>query len=256
MSNLSVFNFQGQEVRFVGTSDKPEWVAQDVCNVLGIANSRDALSRLEDYQKGSVAIADTSSSSRKTITVQTITEAGLYALIFTSRKSTAKEFQRWVFEEVLPSIRKTGQYSSPELILNQGWLTRNIEYKKKTKIPYDYFSIFGELTCGLISDFETAGYQLPTSSHIDISVGLCWSNHIKAKIGDSKVNSLRKLYDHHYPDGRVVKAYIYHNSLLPDFREWMELLYKKEPLNKYLKKNDPRALTYLSEFLQLALLPG
>jgi prophage antirepressor-like protein len=250
MSNLSVFGFDGQEIRFV--DGKP--VGNDVASVLGYADPAKTVSTKVKDKNRSVTKMVTVDGKLREVTV--LEEAGIYQLIFGSKLPSAEKFQDWVFEEVLPSIRKTGQYSSPDLILNQGWLTRNIEYKKKTKIPYDYFSIFGELTCGLISDFETAGYQLPTSSHIDISVGLCWSNHIKAKIGDAKVNSLRKLYDHYYPDGRVVKSHIYHNSLLPDFREWMELLYKKEPLNKYLKKNDPRALTYLSEFLQLALLPG
>ena len=42
--------------------------------------------------------------------VTTVFEAGLYALIFSSRKETARKFQRWVFEEVLPSIRATGSY--------------------------------------------------------------------------------------------------------------------------------------------------
>ncbi|WP_013324525.1 hypothetical protein [Gloeothece verrucosa] len=36
MSNLTIFTFEEQQVRFVGTADKPEWIAQDVCDVLGI----------------------------------------------------------------------------------------------------------------------------------------------------------------------------------------------------------------------------
>lgn len=94
MNNISVFDFNGQEVRFVGTPEKPEWVAQDVCNVLDIANSRDALSRLEDYQKGSVAIPDISLSSRKTITVNTVTTDGLKVLVAKSRSPKAQEMAR------------------------------------------------------------------------------------------------------------------------------------------------------------------
>lgn len=94
-----------------------------------------------------VGITDTSSSSRKTITVQTVTEAGLYALIFTSRKPVAKEFQRWVFEDVLPSIRKTGQYSIPKPgPANIIWFDRLLLFQKHSKIPPGYFSIFGEVT--------------------------------------------------------------------------------------------------------------
>lgn len=44
----------------------------------------------------------------------TVTEAGLYRLIFKSRKPIAKRFRHWVFHEVLPSICKTGSYSLPD----------------------------------------------------------------------------------------------------------------------------------------------
>lgn len=118
MSSLSVFDFEDHPVRFVGTPDAPEWVAADICGVLGVKNVSDAIERLEDYQKGSVVINDISSSTRKTISVLTVKEAGLYALIFTSRKDAAKRFQRWVFEEVLPSIRKNGYYIGKRSYVN------------------------------------------------------------------------------------------------------------------------------------------
>lgn len=117
MSNLSVFDFEGYQVRFVGTPDSPEWVASDICQVLGIKNASDAVDRLEDYQKG-IVTNDTPGGLQSVLTVK---ESGLYALIFTSRKQAAKRFQRWVFEEVLPSIRKTGSYISDrqEIARNQ-----------------------------------------------------------------------------------------------------------------------------------------
>lgn len=251
MNNISVFDFNGQEVRFVGTPEKPEWVAQDVCNVLDIANSRDALSRLEDYQKGSVAITDTSSSSRKTITVQTVTEAGLYALIFTSRKPVAKEFQRWVFEDVLPSIRKTGQYSIPKPgPANIIWFDRLLLFQKHSKIPPGYFSIFGEVTHTLISDFEAAGYVLPNHTGIDIAVGRRWSNYTKDKYPN--IEDLRKTYDHHYPDQRGIRpAFIYAICLLSDFREWLEFTYKVTHLLKYLEERDEQsALVILKDMMK------
>jgi prophage antirepressor-like protein len=103
---LSVFEFENKPVRFVGTAEAPEWIAQDVTDTLGI--DRTQIRRLEDYQKG-VHKVHTPGGMQEMITVK---EAGLYALIFTSRKDAAKRFQRWVFEEVLPSIRKTGYYVS------------------------------------------------------------------------------------------------------------------------------------------------
>ncbi|MGH2341119.1 BRO family protein [Segnochrobactraceae bacterium EtOH-i3] len=87
----------------------------DVCKVLEIANSRDAASRLDDDEKDTVGITDSGNfkglgtvGAMPTI----ISESGLYALIFTSRKPEAKRFRRWVTNEVLPAIRKSGRYAA------------------------------------------------------------------------------------------------------------------------------------------------
>jgi hypothetical protein len=247
MSNLSVFRFDGQDVRFVGTPDKPEWVAQDVCNILGIQNASDAIKRLDDYQKG-VASVYTLGGNQKMVTV---TEAGLYALIFTSRKSIAKDFQRWVFEEVLPAIRKTGQYNSGGR-KNIIWFDRYQLFKERSRIPPGYFSIFGELSHTLISDFESAGYVLPDNSGIDISAGKRWSDYVESKY--PHVEKLRMKYKHHYPDQRGVRdAFIYQDCLLAEFRKWLEFTYKINHLYTYLKKKDPRAIGILSDLLQVQL---
>ncbi|MGH2416380.1 MAG: BRO-N domain-containing protein, partial [Microcystaceae cyanobacterium] len=110
MSNLAVFTFENQQVRFVGTIEKPEWIAQDVCHVLGIKRTSDAISPFENDEKGAVTIRTPGGDQE----MLTVTEPGLYRLIFKSRKPVAKRFQRWVFHEVLPSIRKTGSYTLPQ----------------------------------------------------------------------------------------------------------------------------------------------
>jgi prophage antirepressor-like protein len=107
MSNLTVFQFEAQEVRFVGTAIDPWWVASDVCTVLEIRNSRDALQRLDEDEKG-VGIIDTLGGKQE---MTIINESGLYSLVLTSRKPQAKRFKKWVTSEVLPSIRKNGSYS-------------------------------------------------------------------------------------------------------------------------------------------------
>ena len=107
MSNLSIFTFESQQVRFVGTAEKPEWIAVDLCNIFGIRNVSDTLAKFSEDEKG-VAIIDTLGGEQSLLT---LTEPGLYRLIFKSRKDIAKRFQRWVFHEVLPQIRKTGSYS-------------------------------------------------------------------------------------------------------------------------------------------------
>ena len=97
------------EVRVVMIDGEPWFVAADVCRVLEISNSRAAVSRLDDDEKDAVGITDTIGRQQQ---MTVVNEPGLYRLIFSSRKPGAKRFQRWVYHEVLPSIRKTGSYGA------------------------------------------------------------------------------------------------------------------------------------------------
>lgn len=103
---IQLFNFEGLPIRTGGTADQPWWVAADVCAVLGIANARDAVSGFAEDEK-SVATTDTPGGKQQMLVVS---ESGLYRLVFKSRKPEAERFRRWVFSEVLPTIRKTGGY--------------------------------------------------------------------------------------------------------------------------------------------------
>jgi anti-repressor protein len=103
---ITPFSFNGSEVRTITKDGEPWFVAADVCRVLEISNSRDAVSSLDDDEKG-VATTDTLGGAQS---LNIISESGLYALTFKSRKPEAKAFKKWVTAEVLPAIRKTGSY--------------------------------------------------------------------------------------------------------------------------------------------------
>ncbi|MBO3796818.1 BRO family protein [Bacillus subtilis] len=107
-----IFNFEGQEVRTVSVKGDVYFVAKDVCDALEIGNSRQALTRLDDDESMSFEMTHPQSPS-KTILMQVVNESGLYELIFSSRKKTAKDFKRWVKRDVLPSIRKNKVYIDP-----------------------------------------------------------------------------------------------------------------------------------------------
>ncbi len=107
MTNLTVFAFEAQQVRFVGTAEQPEWVAQDICECLELSDTSKALEPLEADEKGT-KIVRTLGGEQEMLTVM---EPGLYRLVFKSRKPIAQRFKRWVFHEVIPSVRKTGSYS-------------------------------------------------------------------------------------------------------------------------------------------------
>ena len=106
--NIVPFNFEGKEVRFVGTFDRPEWIAQDVCDCLGLGNVSKALMLIPDSEKG-ITKGDTLGGKQD---MATVLEPGFYRLVFKSRKPAARRFQDWVFGDVLPQIRRTGTYSA------------------------------------------------------------------------------------------------------------------------------------------------
>lgn len=106
-NQITRFDFHGATVRvFTDEHGEPWFIAKDVCAVLEIGNPSQALTNLDDDEKG-ITTTDTLGGPQKTVTVS---ESGFYRLVLRSRKPVAKEFQRWVTHEVLPQIRRTGGY--------------------------------------------------------------------------------------------------------------------------------------------------
>ena len=128
MNELQVFeNNQFGQVRAIMKDGEPWFVAADVCNVFGETNRNRAMQSLDDDEKGYTQI-DTPGGEQK---MSIINESGLYALLFAmqpqkargvtdehieKRQNMLRAFKRWVTHEVIPSIRKTGAYMTPETI--------------------------------------------------------------------------------------------------------------------------------------------
>lgn len=121
-NSLQLFENTDWKVRVVMRDGEPWFVAKDVCDCLGVSNSRDAVARLDDDEKG-VGKADTLGGCQD---MMLISESGLYTLVMRSNKPDAKVFRKWVTGEVLPSIRKTGSYSvnqpQPQIALPTNYL--------------------------------------------------------------------------------------------------------------------------------------
>lgn len=88
--------FQNNEILFV---------AADVCKVLDLSNPTKAVSRLDSDERANLKLGRQGSTN-------VVTEAGLYNLVLASRKPEAKNFKRWITHDVIPQIRKTGQYAA------------------------------------------------------------------------------------------------------------------------------------------------
>lgn len=101
---LNVFDFKGNEIRFV--DGKP--VANDVAQILGYADPASTISKKVKPKYKGVAKMETPGGVQS---VTVLEEGGIYQLVLGSRLPIAEEFQDWLFEEVLPQIRKTGKYS-------------------------------------------------------------------------------------------------------------------------------------------------
>ena len=103
-----LFNYGEQEVRVLVKGGEPWFSAEDVCKILGLSNPTKTVGRLDDDEKG----LTTMDTLRGRQSMWTVNEYGLYSLVLGSRKAEAKAFKRWIIHKVIPSIRKTGSYST------------------------------------------------------------------------------------------------------------------------------------------------
>lgn len=110
-TGLQVFyNYEtGVNLRTKVINNESWFVAQDICNILGLNNITKAMAALDFDEKHGVTISNAVGNNQE---VRAVNESGLYHLIFISRKPEAKAFRKWVTSTVLPSIRRTGSYSS------------------------------------------------------------------------------------------------------------------------------------------------
>lgn len=113
MNELQLFNFENNQVRTLLINDEPWFVGKDVAEILGYSKARNAIATHvdDDDKKGAPIQGDLGGTQEMTV----INESGVYALVFGSKLPSAKKFKHWVTSEVLPQIRKTRSYASPQL---------------------------------------------------------------------------------------------------------------------------------------------
>lgn len=113
MNELQNFNFEGNEVRTVLINDEPYFVGKDVATAIGYRNTKDAINK---HVKSKYRRESRFATPSGTQTMTVISEPGIYQLAGQSKLPTAEPFQDWIYEEVLPSIRKHGAYMTDEKI--------------------------------------------------------------------------------------------------------------------------------------------
>lgn len=228
MNSLTVFEFDSQEIRFV--DGKP--VANDVAKILGYADPAKTVStKVKDKNKGVTKMV----TPRGIQSVTVLEEAGIYQLIFSSKLPSAEKFQDWVFEEVLPAIRKTGSFAvtpKPQRTAIGAYQERvEAMFDAANKIPDGYWCVLHESANLLIWVESKLKYPVDKADLLDGSIGICWSNFRKGKpwAGDKIKFSYR------FPDGRYCNPWCYGMDELIHFRHFLDRDYKPVALPKYLE---------------------
>ena len=140
MNNLQIFkNEEFGEIRTVTIDGEPWFVGKDVAESLGYADPNKAIAMHVDEED---KLNDKTASSLGQRGGWLINESGLYSLILSSKLKSAKRFKHWVTSEVLPSIRKTGQYQMPNLSKEMQAIvlldTRTVQMQERLdKLEYD-----------------------------------------------------------------------------------------------------------------------
>lgn len=188
MSKLISLNYAIHSVRIELINNEPWFCLADVCEILNIANHRNVVTRLDE--KGVHSIDTPTSGGLQQINF--VNEPNLYRVIFQSRKEEAVKFQDWVFNDVLPTIRKTGQYSvtphQPATI--DGYMDKELRHQMLNITRY-YRNSSNQISARLWNAIKKQLHieRITDMSRSDYPAVMEWLKHIQAV---SYVNYLRE----------------------------------------------------------------
>lgn len=214
MSNnqLSVFNFEESTPIRTVTIGKITWfVGKDVCLALGYADPTNAM---KQHCKGVVKRHPLETAGGRQ-EVRILSEADVMRLICGSKLPAAQKFERWVFEEVLPAIRKTGRYAAPSapakpLISAAPYFVPEATYygvpvmsttalaKRLNVTPAQIHSILQNNRAGLINGIEI--YRIKTAGELRAGgCGEIWGRAV-SRIDLFTESGARKIRNHWCPN--------------------------------------------------------
>ncbi|WP_159990846.1 BRO family protein [Pelistega ratti] len=109
MSNITTFNFQSNTIQVINKNNEAWFIASEIALIFGYRDASNLVRILDEDEKGTHNMSTLGGTQLALI----ISESGLYHAAFKSRKQEAQDFRKWVTNEVLPTIRKTGSYTTP-----------------------------------------------------------------------------------------------------------------------------------------------
>jgi hypothetical protein len=119
--------------------------------------------------------------------------------------------------------------------------------RNRRNVPVGHFSVLIEMTQAIIAPMEEDGYTLPERMLPDISQGRMFCGFLRDQLGVD--TDKLPTYDHHYEDGRVIRAKAYPEALLPHFRRHLREVWIPQRAEGYFRARDPSALSYLPRLL-------
>lgn len=250
-----MFNYESEEehmlkqVRTVEIDGEIWFVASDVAKILGYAKPSNAINT-HCKARGTLKRGIPTKGGDQEVIL--INEPNVYRLIIKSKLPSAEKFENWLFEEVVPAIRKKGFYGK----INRTELPNFIERYKDNfhKIPSDHFSVISEMFARLHIELEKAGYIIPDKGingkqiMPDISVGMGFAKFLKKN--NSEFYDTHKTYLHSFPGNRHdVEANMYNIDALPMFIRYIHEQWIPKKSVEYFKTRDPVAIDYLPKLL-------
>jgi prophage antirepressor-like protein len=134
----TTFNFNTNSIRVLGNPNSPLFVAKDICNILELTNVTEALKNIPEKWKKFQNLTSVSlmsgSKHEQCRNMIVLSEPAVYKLIMRSNKAIAQTFQDFVCEEILPSIRKHGEYKLQKLLEEKEEKLKRVEEEKNKLI--------------------------------------------------------------------------------------------------------------------------
>lgn len=250
-TQLQFFKFEHgghfESIRTVVIDGEIWFVGADVAAVLGYKRPVETI-RQHCKPKGTTKHRILTGGGMQEVVL--INEGNVYRLIVKSTLPSAERFEEWLFDEVIPSIRKKGgygidRYETPNFIIRY--------FENFNKIEAGHFSVITELYIRLYARFEHIGYKIPNKAwdgreiRPDVSVGQCFAKYLRDNYPSAP--SEFKTYTHSYPNGIEVEARMYPNMLLSIFADFVDLVWIPKNAEKYFYERDRKALDYLPKLL-------
>lgn len=170
---VQAFDYCGVLVDVVMRDGEPWFVVNELARILGIKDIRRSVRRLDPDERGVLTVPTLGGVQDSHV----VSESGMYALVLRSNKPSAKKFRKWVTQEVLPSIRKTGSYVGDWKKLRRGaadcslLMCESLERQRadlgKDTLPHHYSNEHRLINWLLVGEFKSVDRSTLTALQLD-----------------------------------------------------------------------------------------